>query len=182
MAKRNDTKKRGSRKTLEQLRVFGDPTLKQQTRDVSEFDARLHAVSDLMFKVMEEEGGVGLAAPQIGLSSRIMVWKNPEDDDRPYTFVNPRVVRCSEATSTEEEACLSVPGVAMQVTRADEVTVSGQDLTGAVFEVCLSGFPARVVQHEIDHLDGYLILDRTTAEERRRVLKELRERSLEGSS
>lgn len=163
----------------EQLRTFGDPTLKQKTREVTVFDARLKALSDLMFEVMEREGGVGLAAPQIGTLSRIMVWKNPEDNDASQTFVNPRIVLCSEEATSAEEGCLSVPGVQMQITRPDEVTVEFQDLSGVSFEVHLAGFPARVVQHEIDHLEGYLILDRCSKEERRRVLKELRERSLE---
>jgi peptide deformylase len=169
------------RHPLERLRVFGDPVLKQSARQVDQFDDRLRAVSDIMFEIMEQEGGVGLAAPQIGLSSRIVVWKDPEDDKQSHTFVNPRVVACSEQSCTEEEGCLSVPGVVMPVTRPEEVTVVAQDLQGDSFEVTLSGFPARVVQHEIDHLDGLLILDRTSPEERRRALKELRERSLERS-
>jgi peptide deformylase len=184
MARRSDTKKNdiGRRGVLEQLRVLGDPTLKQQTREVTAFDVRLRALADLMFEVMEDEGGVGLAAPQVGVSSRMMVWKDPDDEDRPYAYVNPYVVSCSEQTSTEEEGCLSVPGVVMEVTRADEVTVKGQDIEGNSFEVCLAGYQARVVQHEIDHLDGVLILDRTSRDERRRVLKELRERSMEDNT
>jgi peptide deformylase len=184
MAKRKENRlAEGSRcMPMEQLRVFGDPTLKQQTHEVIEFGARLHALSELMFDVMEREGGVGLAAPQIGMLSRVMVWKNSDDEDAPYTFVNPRVTLCSEATVTDEEGCLSVPGVVMQVTRAEEVTVEFQDLEGDTYEVHLAGFPARVVQHEIDHLDGCLIIDRTSLEERRRVLKELRERSLEAGT
>ncbi len=181
MAKRKETKNSGGM-PLEQLRVFGDPTLKQKTNEVTEFDTRLHALSELMFEVMEREGGVGLAAPQIGTLSRVMVWKNPDDEDTPYTFVNPRVLICSEETSTDEEGCLSVPGVVMPVTRAEEVTVEFQDLEGDTYEVQLTGFPARVVQHEIDHLEGCLIIDRTSKEERRRVLKELRERSMETGS
>jgi peptide deformylase len=178
MAKRKE-QKAGGGMPGGQLRIFGDPTLKQKTHEVTAFDARLHALSELMFAVMEREGGVGLAAPQIGTLSRVLVWKNPEDADTPYTFVNPHVLSCSEETVTDEEGCLSVPGVVMQVTRAEQVTVEFQDLEGDTYEVELGGFPARVVQHEIDHLEGCLIIDRTTQEERRRVLKELRERTLE---
>lgn len=163
---------------LEQLRTFGDPVLKQETRLVTCFDERLRKLSDLMFDVMEREEGVGLAAPQIGLVSRIMVWKDPDDDDEPYVYVNPRIVEASEATTTEDEGCLSVPGETMPVPRADEVLVEAQDLEGNVFQARHCGFQARVVQHEIDHLDGRLILDRTSQEERRRVLKEWRERTL----
>lgn len=184
MAKRKDKQKDlpGRSLPLEQLRVFGDPTLKQQTRDVTEFDGRLAALAELMFDVMEREGGVGLAAPQIGSLSRLLVWKDLDDDDARYAFVNARVVSCSEAAATEEEGCLSVPGVMMEVTRPEEVTVEGRDLEGNEFTVQLSGFPARVVQHEIDHLDGCLIVDRTSKEERRRVLKELRELSMESGA
>ena len=96
MARRRDKSEDPARSTpLERLRLFGDPTLKQMTRDVTHFDSRLEALSDLMFDVMEREGGVGLAAPQIGTLSRVMVWKNPDDEDSPYTFVNPRITVCS---------------------------------------------------------------------------------------
>lgn len=181
MRKRSHEGKRSAstvERPLERLRLFGDPTLRLQTRDVSEFDDRLKAFVDLMFDVMEREGGVGLAAPQVGSLSRVMVWKDTDDDDRRHVFVNARVVDYSGNTVAEEEGCLSVPGVVMQVTRAEEITVEARGLEGELFTVRLSGFPARVVQHEIDHLDGCLIVDRTSKEERRRVLKDLRERSL----
>jgi len=180
MAKGKDKGKgaTGPGTVLEQLRTFGDPTLKQETREIAAFDARLEALAELMFQVMEREGGVGLAAPQIGVLSRIMVWRDPDDEDARYVCVNPRLMTCSEETTTSEEGCLSVPGVVMQVTRPDEVTITFQDLKGDSVETHLTGFAARVVQHEIDHLEGRLILDRTSQEERRRVLKELRERSL----
>jgi peptide deformylase len=163
---------------LEQVRVFGDPVLKQQTREVSEFDKRLATLAKTMFEIMERQGGIGLAAPQIGSLCRMMVWKNPEDDDRQSVYVNPRVVSASDATTTEDEGCLSVPGVTMPVARADEITVEACDLKGRPFTVELKGFPARIAQHEIDHLEGTLIVDRTPQEERRRVLKELREQSI----
>jgi peptide deformylase len=172
----------GGGEPLEQLRTFGDPVLRQETHAVTTFDARLRNLSEFMFEVMEREEGVGLAAPQIGLVSRIMVWMDPEDDYKRYVFVNPRIVSTSQSTTTEPEGCLSVPVGTVGVTRADEVVVEGQDLDGNPFRVELSGYQARVVQHEIDHLDGHLILDRASADDRKRVLKELRERALAGGS
>jgi peptide deformylase len=167
---------------LERLRTFGDPTLKQETHQVTVFDTRLERLARLMHDVMDREEGVGLAAPQIGMLSRVMVWRLPENETERYAFVNPRIVERSETSCTESEGCLSVPGATMEVTRAEEVVVEAQDLAGLPFQVRLSGLPARIVQHEIDHLDGRLILDRTSPEERRRVLKELRERALAGDT
>jgi peptide deformylase len=167
---------------LENLRTFGDPVLKQVTGPVTVFDSRLEKLARVMFEVMEREEGVGLAAPQVGTLTRLMVWRDPENEDERHVYINPRIVAQSETCCTESEGCLSVPGTTMEVTRAEEIDVEAQDLTGAAFEVHLAGLLARIVQHEIDHLDGRLIVDRTSPEERRRVLKELRERSLAGGS
>ncbi|MFH0916458.1 MAG: peptide deformylase [bacterium] len=163
---------------LERLRTFGDPTLKQATHPVTVFDSRLEKLAQLMLEVMDREEGVGLAAPQIGVVSRVMVWRHPEREAERHVFVNPRIVESSETSSTAAEGCLSVPGGAMEVTRADEVVVEAQNLRGELFQVHFTGVLARIMQHEIDHLDGRLILDRTSSEERVRVLKELRERTL----
>jgi peptide deformylase len=111
-----------------------------------------------------------------------MVWRHPENEDERYVFVNPEIVERSEACCTETEGCLSVPGATMPVSRAEEVVVEAQDLAAGEFRVHLGGLLARIVQHEIDHLDGHLILDRTSPEERRRVLTELRERTLTDST
>jgi peptide deformylase len=165
---------------LEDLRVFGDPVLRQATLPVSAFDARLHRLAETMFAVMEREEGVGLAAPQVGSLTRLMVWRDPENEEERRVYVNPRVLAESETCCTESEGCLSVPGTTMEVTRAEEIDVEAQDLEGTVFQIHLTGLLARIVQHEIDHLDGRLILDRTSPEERRRALKELRERALAG--
>ncbi len=169
-------------KLVEQLRTIGDPVLRQPTNRVAVFDSRLEKLAKSMLETMEREEGVGLAANQVGVLSRMMVWRHPEGDDERYVYVNPEIVERSEACCTESEGCLSVPGATMPVTRAEEVIVEAQDVQGAQFRVHLTGMLARIVQHEIDHLDGRLILDRTTPEERRRVLKELRERSLTGDT
>jgi peptide deformylase len=173
------SKKSTSQETpLEHLRTLGDPVLRQQTRPVTVFDARLQKLAQVMMDVMDRREGVGLAANQIGVLSRVVVWRHPENDDERYVWVNPEIVEHSEACCTASEACLSVPGAAMEVSRSEEVVVECQDLSGGPVRTRLSGYLARIAQHEIDHLDGRLILDRTTPEERRRVMTELRERSL----
>jgi peptide deformylase len=160
------------------LRTIGDPVLRERARPVTEFDTKLRKLAHDMMDVMESEEGVGLAAPQVGVLSRVIVWKHPESDDERYYFVNPEIVERSEACCTLLEGCLSVPGESMEVSRAEEVVVTAQDLEGRALRMHVTGLLARIVQHEIDHLDGCLIVDRTSPEERRRVMKALRERIL----
>jgi peptide deformylase len=182
MARKNRIQKqRGADVPLERLRTLGDPTLRQQTKPVSVFDARLQKLAETMLAVMRREEGVGLAAPQIGVLSRIMVWRDPENEDVEYIFVNPQIISRSEECTTSGEGCLSVPGCTVEVERANEVGVTAQDLSGTPLELEASGLIARIMQHEIDHLEGRLILDRASPEERRRVLKELRERALQSA-
>lgn len=163
---------------LERIRIIGDPVLRQQAKRIDTFDDRLRRLSEIMLEVMFRDDGVGLAANQIGVLSRIMVWRDPDNEDETHVFINPQIVERSEASCTMPEGCLSVPGVTMDVERAVEVLVEAQDLSGQDITVTLRDLPARIAQHEIDHLDGVLIVDRTPAEERRRVMKELREHSL----
>jgi peptide deformylase len=160
------------------IRRLGDPVLKEQARPVTSFDEKLGRFAAQMAAAMDREEGVGLAATQVGVLSRIIVWRDPESDDELHTFVNPVITECSETCSTASEGCLSLPGTNVAVTRPDEVAVRAADLQGVPLEMRLGGFPARIVQHEIDHLDGRLILDRATPEERLRVMKEIRERTM----
>lgn len=160
------------------IRRLGDPVLKERARPVSCFDERLERLAASMVEAMDREEGVGLAATQVGVLSRMIVWRDPENDDELHTFVNPVVTEQSETCATANEGCLSLPGASVEVTRPEAVTVSAEDLQGRNLAMGLTGFAARIVQHEIDHLDGQLILDRATPEERRRVLKELRDRAL----
>lgn len=160
------------------IRTLGDPVLKEHARPVEAFDERLERLASQMTAAMDRESGVGLAAPQVGVLSRVIVWRDPEGDDEVHVFVNPIIMEQSESCSTEVEGCLSLPGASVEIERPDEVVVSTEGLDGERLEVSLNGYPARIVQHEIDHLDGCLILDRATPEERRRVLKELREQTL----
>lgn len=168
----------GQEAPLTQLRTLGDPVLKQPTRPVSVFDARLERLAQVMTDVMDRGEGVGLAANQIGVLSRVMVWKNPEDESERHVWVNPEIIERSESCCTESEGCLSVPGATMEVSRAEEVVVECRDLAGEPLRCHLTGFLARIAQHEIDHLDGLLILDRASPEERRRAMREMRERAL----
>lgn len=158
----------------EKIRVFGDPVLKQQSREVEDFDHDLENLTARMLQIMDRAEGIGLAAPQIGIQRKIIVWRNPETEEE-YALVNPRVVERSEETVTASEGCLSLPGHSMEVERAERVVVEAADLRGRPLTIEASGLLARILQHEIDHLEGHLILDRTTPEERKRVLKEMRE-------
>jgi peptide deformylase len=163
---------------IDKLRLFGDPLLKTESRTVSDFGEELSKLAQLMFEVMDREEGIGLAAPQIGIGKKLMVWRDPETDER-YALANPRIVARSDDTETETEGCLSLPGHAMEVSRADWVRVEAQDLQGNPLTLEVSGYRARIMQHEVDHLEGRLILDRTSGDERRRVLRAIRERTLE---
>lgn len=179
MARKDKNKQRGAEVSLARLRTFGDPALKQQSNPVTAFDSRLEHLAATMLEVMHREEGVGLAAPQIGVLSRVMVWRHPEEENEEYVFVNPQIVSRSEECNVAGEGCLSVPGCTVEVERANDVVVKAQDVRGTPLELEASGLVARIMQHEIDHLDGRLMLDRATPEERRRVLRELRERALE---
>ncbi len=165
-------------KTLAGIRTLGDPVLKERAKEVMAYDDRLERLAAAMIEVMDKEEGVGLAATQVGILSRVIVWRHPDDEEKLHTFVNPQIAEWSESCTAATEGCLSVPGASVEVTRSDEVLVVAQGLKGELLEMRLTGMAARIVQHEVDHLDGLLILDRTSPEERRRVMKELRERKL----
>ncbi len=156
-----------------QIRTLGDPVLREVARPVERFDRDLGALSRRMIAIMRDAPGVGLAATQLGVVQRVIVY---EVDDEPVTLVNPRIVSSSRDTELADEGCLSLPGVTVPVERPAAVRVRGRDLRGRRLEYEAEGLEARVIQHETDHLDGILILERTTREERARVLRELRER------
>ena len=162
---------------IDKVRIFGDPLLKQPPRPVERFDEDLRELAEMMYQVMEREHGVGLAATQIGMNKSFMVWQDPETEER-GALANPRIVERSEDEETDDEGCLSLPGHLMPVSRSLRIVVEGQDLTGELRRIEVSGFLARIFQHEVDHLEGKLILDRTTREERKRILREIREQTL----
>jgi len=158
----------------QRVRTFGDPVLKQGAPDFVGHAGDLTPLVEKMFQVMDREEGIGLAAPQIGVQKKIMVWRDPDTEER-HVLINPRIVERSDDTVTAEEGCLSVPGHMMEVTRAAYVVVHGVDMDGRAVSVQATGLLARIMQHEIDHLEGHLILDRTSPDERRRVLKDIRQ-------
>lgn len=158
-----------------EIRTFGDPVLKSRATPVGEFDEALERLSEEMFRVMRENEGAGLAANQIGRLKRIFV-ASFEDED--YVVVNPEIEAPSETAEKEVEGCLSIPGIGVEVERPTGVTLLGQDVLGEPVRIEAEGRLARIFQHEIDHLDGILMLDRTDRESRKEAMREMRERLL----
>lgn len=158
-----------------EIRTFGDPVLKSRATPVKDFDESLERLAEDMFRVMRENEGMGLAGNQIGRLKRIFVVAY---EDEEYVVVNPNIEERSEEVEEDVEGCLSIPEVRVEVERPAAVTVSGQDLRGAPMRIEAEGILARAFQHEIDHLDGVLILDRTDRESRKQAMRELRERLL----
>jgi peptide deformylase len=157
------------------IRTFGDPVLKTRAAPVESFDDALAHLAEGMLVTMHEHEGVGLAANQVGRLRRILV---AATEDEEYVIVNPVVEGSVETTERELEGCLSIPGIQVEVERPTGITISGQDATGAPLRIETSGLLARILQHEIDHLDGVLILDRTDRESRKAAMREMRERLL----
>jgi peptide deformylase len=159
---------------LRHVRKFGDPVLKSRAAQVDLFDEPLRAEIDRMGLLMDDAVGVGLAANQVGLLRRFFVYR--VDEDGPIqALVNPLITWTSEQEETFEEGCLSLPGVVVEVTRPAQVRVTAQDRFGEPVELEADGLEARVIQHELDHLDGVLIIDRTTRGQRREAMRSLRE-------
>ena len=156
------------------IRRLGDPVLKSRATPVDRFDDSLRRQVSRMAGIMHDSLGVGLAAPQLGISQRLLVYR--VGPDAPVTVLaNPELEWASGEVELGEEGCLSIPGVLVDVDRPVYVRVRGLDEEGEERLVEASGLEARVIQHEIDHLDGVLILERTSREERKRALRELRE-------
>ena len=153
---------------------FGDPVLKSKASPVSNFGPELRAEVERMYAIMRDGLGVGLAATQLGVLRRLLVF-HAGPDGEPSALVNPEVEWLSEETAVAEEGCLSLPRVTMDVERPLYARFSGRDIEGAPVELEAAGLEARVLQHEIDHLDGVLILDRTSRDQRKAALRALRE-------
>ena len=156
------------------IRRLGDPVLKSRATPVDRFDDSLRMQVSRMAGIMNDAIGVGLAAPQLGISQRLLVYRVGPDAPL-IALANPRIEWASEDAETLDEGCLSIPGVTVDVARPVHVRVRARDEEGDDRLVEASGLEARVIQHEIDHLDGVLILDRTSREERKRALRALRE-------
>lgn len=145
--------------------TFPDPFLRLKAKQVTKFDAELQTLIDNMFETMRAAPGVGLAAPQIGESVRLVVVEYTEDEDenakpKKYVLVNPEIVKRSEETITDLEGCLSLPGLAGTVERHQSVTVKAKNRFGKPIKIEAEEWLARIFQHEIDHLDGVLYIDR----------------------
>jgi len=156
-----------------EIRTFGDPVLKSRATPVKDFDGSLERLAQDMLRIMRENEGVGLAANQIGRLKRIFV---AAYEDQEFVVINPMVEWSSESTEKDEEGCLSLPGTRVEIERPYAVTVSGKDTSGTTVRLEAEGLLARIFQHEIDHLNGVLILDRTDLESRKRAMREIRER------
>ena len=158
-----------------EIRKFGDPVLKIPAAPVESFDESLVRLTQDMLATMRDNEGVGLATTQVGRLKRVFVAAIEEDE---YVIVNPVLTDSSETTETATEGCLSIPGIQVDVERPTAVTVSGQDVSGRPLQIEASDLLARVLQHEVDHLDGVLILDRTDRQSRKAAMREWREHLL----
>lgn len=161
------------REARREIRVIGDPVLREQAPEVTVFDRRLRKLTKRMIRVMHDAPGIGLAAPQLGVLQRVLVY---DVDDDPRVLVNPVIDELSEETELGEEGCLSVPGVTMPVERSLRIHVRAQDASGEPLDFHAEDIEARVIQHEHDHLEGVLIVDRTSRSARAAAMRELRER------
>jgi peptide deformylase len=160
---------------LAHVRKFGDPVLRAEARPVEVFDQRLLDEVARMGSIMHDSLGIGLAATQVGVLHRLLVYR-VEHDSPVNALVNPVIEWSGKDKEILEEGCLSLPGVNVDVERPIYVRVRAQDPTGAPIVIEASGLEARVIQHEIDHLDGVLILDRTARDQRKEAMRILRER------
>lgn len=161
----------------QQIRQYGDPVLMEESH-VVEPGERTRALSERMIKIMYGADGVGLAAPQIGILQRLIVFRFGREE--PQVLLNPQIAWRSEETETEPEGCLSFASLSVDVERALKIVVRGQDLESNLRELKLEGLEARILQHEIDHLSGVMIHNRTTREQRKDLMGRLRQVKLPG--
>jgi peptide deformylase len=156
------------------IRIFGDPVLRQVSKDLTDIDGTTAKLVADMIPVMYEAQGLGLAAPQVGVQKRLFVYDMNEGKG-PQTLINP-VIKESSGEWTYEEGCLSVPGLSFEITRPNEIHLVGLDLDGNEVDIQASELLSRLYQHELDHLDGKLLLDMLDEDRRKEALKVLRNR------
>src|ERR671910_3901187 len=174
-ADRLDPETRARREAaLKLVRKYGDPVLRSRALEVARFDGALRDEVLRMGQLMHESLGIGLAATQVGVMHRVLVYR-VESEGAIAALVNPVIEWAGEETESMEEGCLSLPGVLVDVERAVHVRVRAQDERGEPLMIEASGLEARVIQHEIDHLDGVLIVDRTDRDQRKRAMRTLRD-------
>ena len=169
------------RLALAQIRQYPDPVLRMRANEIESFDDDLRRLVERMTELMQDANGVGLAGTQVGTLRRVFVFQPEGEDEGPRAVVNPALTGTSEVTISDTEGCLSMQGVSIPVERPAKVTIAGKDENGEDVEFELEERDARVVQHELDHLDGILILDRTTADARREALGILRPEPILGA-
>lgn len=155
--------------------TLGEEVLQEKCQKVTKFDNALKILVDAMFDTMDEADGVGLAAPQVGVNQRLFVIHIRGAEKRAY--INPQIIETSIETDTDEEGCLSIPGVWHDVQRPARVTVQAQDVEGKVFQVKAEGLLARALQHENDHLNGILFIDRLNDDEREKMVQAYEKRN-----
>ena len=160
------------------IRLFGDPVLRERANDVTEIDASLKQLADDMLETMYAAPGVGLAAPQVGIQKRMFVY---DAGDGPAVVVNPRISE-SSGEWTYEEGCLSVPGLSWPIVRPRDILLEGLDLDGNEISVEAEEYLARVYQHEVDHLDGVLLIERLDPDQRKQAMRTLRQMTFDPSA
>ena len=154
-----------------QIRTYGDPVLASKAATVADIDAKVVRIVDEMFSTLyRSDSGIGLAAPQVGIQRQIFVWDMGDD---PLVVINPEIVE-SDGEWVYDEGCLSIPGLYVQMTRPKTVLLRGLDLDGNEFELEADELEARLFQHELDHLNGVLMFDRMTPEQRVEAMTEYR--------
>jgi peptide deformylase len=159
---------------LRHVRKYGDPALRTRARAVEVFDSALADEVRRMGELMDDALGIGLAATQLGVMHRLLVYR-VEQDAPLGVLVNPVIEWSGDEVDTLEEGCLSLPGVGVEVERPVQIRVRALDEQGAPLVLEVSGLEARVIQHEVDHLDGVLILDRTSRDQRKQAMRAMRE-------
>jgi peptide deformylase len=168
-------------RALAVIRRYGDPVLRTRALPVDRFDDRLVEEVRRMGQLMQDALGIGLAATQVGVMHRVLVYR--VDQDAPVAaLVNPEIEWAGSETELFDEGCLSLPGVLVEVDRPVHVRVRARDEHGEQISIEATGLEARVIQHEIDHLDGVLILDRTSRDQRKDAMRTLRERLADESA
>ena len=156
-----------------EVRLLGDPVLRQKAEPVSAITADMRKLIGDMFDTMYAEEGVGLAAPQVGISERIIVVDPHDDETEPFALINPEILDAGAETEKNEEGCLSIPGIRDLVERSVSVRVRGLTETGEVLELEADGLLSRILQHEIDHLNGVLFIDHISLLKRNMIMRKL---------
>lgn len=161
-----------------EIRIFGDPVLKQRASDVAEVDGTLVRLAEDMVQTMYDAPGLGLAAPQVGVQKRLFVY-DLQAGEGPRTVVNP-VISETDGEWAYEEGCLSVPGLAWEIVRPKTILLTGYDLDGRELSIEADELASRCFQHELDHLDGVLLIERLDSDTRKQALRTIRNLMLDG--